>query len=299
MKFRVSIAFCAVFLGACNPFKSDPNDPALQLRKGEPAPAIYRVDSSPKKTEAYLFGTIHKLPKGVKWRTAQLQSIIKKAPILVVEANDLGDAIAVYQEFSKRAALAKPVALSARIAPEKRALLNRAITKSGLKASDLATMKTWAAALLLSNIEGGDDPDNGTDKALLEQYGEDNSIQLEGAAHQFATLDALPEASQRVFLTTMIEGVLKGPNYSQLLTKAWRHGDLDTIYNDSVSTVTKDPVLYEQLLKARNTKWADRIAALSKTKPPLFIAVGAAHLPGKDGLITLLENKGYSVTRVQ
>ena len=51
------------------------------------------------------------------------------------------------------------------------------------------------------------------------------------------------------------------------------------------------------LLNERNHKWIPKIALLSAEKPTFF-AVGAGHLPGKDGVLALLRKAGYRVTAV-
>jgi uncharacterized protein YbaP (TraB family) len=52
------------------------------------------------------------------------------------------------------------------------------------------------------------------------------------------------------------------------------------------------------LLYARNRKWARLLDGLLPQKS-LLIAVGAAHLPGKGGVIDLLRKEGYKVEPVQ
>lgn len=47
----------------------------------------------------------------------------------------------------------------------------------------------------------------------------------------------------------------------------------------------------------RNKKWMEHIPKLILEKASL-IAVGAAHLPGKDGLINLLRLQGFTVEPV-
>ncbi len=53
----------------------------------------------------------------------------------------------------------------------------------------------------------------------------------------------------------------------------------------------------DYMLKDRNVSWAQTLPELMKSGSQ-FIAVGAGHLPGPDGLIALLEKQGYSVTAV-
>lgn len=52
------------------------------------------------------------------------------------------------------------------------------------------------------------------------------------------------------------------------------------------------------LLKARNMNWIAKLTGLIKDKPT-FIAVGVRHLPGENGLITLLQKEGYNVEPVE
>ncbi|RZL34691.1 MAG: TraB/GumN family protein [Pedobacter sp.] len=53
----------------------------------------------------------------------------------------------------------------------------------------------------------------------------------------------------------------------------------------------------DRLLKNRNIKWIEKLPALMQNKS-LFIAVGAGHLVGKDGLIKGLWAQGYTVKPV-
>jgi len=54
----------------------------------------------------------------------------------------------------------------------------------------------------------------------------------------------------------------------------------------------------ELLLTNRNANWIPIIEQAVNNKPT-FIAVGAAHLGGAKGVISLLRKKGYSVTAVK
>lgn len=54
----------------------------------------------------------------------------------------------------------------------------------------------------------------------------------------------------------------------------------------------------EALIDKRNNDWANKLPTLMKEKSS-FIAVGALHLPGKNGLLTLLKKLGYTVEPVK
>lgn len=51
------------------------------------------------------------------------------------------------------------------------------------------------------------------------------------------------------------------------------------------------------LLERRNHRFLERLAG-ALAEGDLFIAVGSAHLPGETGLVELLRNQGYDVTRI-
>ena len=52
-----------------------------------------------------------------------------------------------------------------------------------------------------------------------------------------------------------------------------------------------------QVVVNRNRRMLERMQPRLR-EGNAFIAVGALHLPGKDGLLTLLRNKGYRVSPV-
>ena len=60
----------------------------------------------------------------------------------------------------------------------------------------------------------------------------------------------------------------------------------------------KAPDLMQSISVDRNKKWMNHIPTYIANKST-FIAVGALHLPGKDGLINLLREAGYTVEQVE
>jgi uncharacterized protein YbaP (TraB family) len=61
---------------------------------------------------------------------------------------------------------------------------------------------------------------------------------------------------------------------------------------------TEAPELYEILLKQRNEAMADQIAARLAKGGTVFVAVGAGHLTGPDGIQKALERRGVTVKRL-
>ena len=87
-------------------------------------------------------------------------------------------------------------------------------------------------------------------------------------------------------------------NFSDRLDDAYRSGDLDMI--DSISTLTAISDRYlEYFLYKRNEIHAEGMDSLMQTGQVVFGGVGAAHLPGKNGVIEMLREMGYELRPVR
>ena len=80
------------------------------------------------------------------------------------------------------------------------------------------------------------------------------------------------------------------------MVRAYKTQDLSAL-TKSFEEDEEDSVLVEKLVTKRNNNWIPKLQTLI-AKNSCFIAVGAGHLGGKNGLIQLLQNKGYTVTPI-
>ena len=81
------------------------------------------------------------------------------------------------------------------------------------------------------------------------------------------------------------------------LQEAYRKGNLDQL--DSINKLNSFSEAFdEKFLYKRNEIQAFSIDSILKSKATLFVGVGAAHLPGKRGVIEILRDKGYTLRPV-
>ncbi len=73
---------------------------------------------------------------------------------------------------------------------------------------------------------------------------------------------------------------------------------LDSLYQYAAKEFADDPALSYQILTKRNLNMANQIEKLILEKSA-FIAIGAAHLPDKQGVIELLRKKKFKVEAVK
>ncbi len=83
----------------------------------------------------------------------------------------------------------------------------------------------------------------------------------------------------------------------QEIALIWEYSRLISLKYGGDNAQADFELFERQLLINRNAGWMDVIlrAAPGKT---LFLAIGAGHLPGETGLLRLLENQGYVITRL-
>jgi uncharacterized protein YbaP (TraB family) len=72
---------------------------------------------------------------------------------------------------------------------------------------------------------------------------------------------------------------------------------LNGLYEAVTAESNEIPDFNQNFLVKRNTNWIP-IIEKQISKKATFIAVGAAHLPGENGVIQLLKSKGYQVVPV-
>jgi hypothetical protein len=54
-------------------------------------------------------------------------------------------------------------------------------------------------------------------------------------------------------------------------------------------------MMEQALIRTRNAAWIPVIEAAAERSPRLLVAAGAAHLPGEDGVLRLLERQGWTI----
>jgi len=259
-----------------------------------PSPALWEV-SDESGARGWLFGTIHALPDGVAWRTPALEAALGDAGVLVVEVAALGDRAAGAEAFEAVASSPGLPPLLQRVPAADRPMLAEALDRAGLDESDLARTESWAAALLIANGARAGEAGNGVDRGLLAQRLP--AVALESHAVQFGMFDRLAEQDQAVLLTEAAREA--GSATEARLAEAWLTGDLAVLEREMQDGILADPELRQALLVSRNAAWAERVGALLGEGRRPFVAVGAAHMLGEEGVPALLAKQGYAVRRVQ
>lgn len=259
-------------------------------------PALWKVEGRGGE-KAWLFGTIHSSEKPLAWQTPAIAQAMGQSDTIMVEVANLANEAEVAATFARLAKNRGQPPLSRRIAADERPALAALLRKAGYDDNDFAAMDTWAAALTLARSDADDDEvRNGVDRAVVAAAAGRRIVELEGAKRQLGLFDALPEADQRDLLTAV---VAEASRPETDLVAVWRTGDMAAIEKETRRGLLADPELREVLFARRNREWAGGIIAQMKSGYLPFVAVGAAHMAGPQGVPAILAERGYTVTRVE
>lgn len=276
----------ALLLSAC----SGPTVPAT--------PALWEVNG-PDGQQAYLFGTIHALPADVAWQSQPITDALDKSDRLVLEIRQLDDLAQMQAIFTRLAETPGQAPLSGKVGEGQRAQLARLLKQTGFIEAQFDNLETWAAALTLAQAAQSKPSGEAVDRVLMTMAKGKPVTELEGTEQQLGLFDRLPETEQRDLLNAVVAEAAEAGQDERRLETLWRNGDMGAITQETRRGMLADPELRQALLVQRNQDWVRQLTTMLKARQRPFVAVGAAHMAGADGLPALLTRQGYTIRRVQ
>ena len=132
----------------------------------------------------------------------------------------------------------------------------------------------------------------------LKKTAEDKKIPqtgLETFEEQLLFLEEIPLDVQLKSIVKTIKNYSTETKKLDALIKDYREQNLSSL--TKAFEEDEDPIWKDKLLNKRNNNWIPKLNLLMSGKS-CFIAVGAGHLGGENGLINLLRKQGYTVEPV-
>ncbi|MFV0605550.1 MAG: TraB/GumN family protein [Niabella sp.] len=147
---------------------------------------------------------------------------------------------------------------------------------------------------------------NGNTPVMYEQklmeLAQKNNVPVKGletVAEQMSLFDNLPKDSVAKMLMGIVENATTAKLQMSRMQQYYKEQNLQKLMEEvsqsqELELSSPDNAFIDQ----RNKKWVPTIIAIAKNEPTFF-AIGAGHLSGKNGLISLLRKKGYKVKPIK
>lgn len=190
--------------------------------------------------------------------------------------------------------------LESRIGPERYERLRAALGDYRVPAEWIARMKVWAAIMTLSVPP----PETGffMDFSLsLRAAGAGlKVVGLETLEQQLSFLEEMPITQQLELLDQALDEHAKVEELHTQMVDGYLSGDLNALVaqtEEQLSAIDAEARRYfmEQGIEARNRRMLESLLPWFDSGP-VFVAVGALHLPGASGLIAGLREAGFDLT---
>jgi len=78
----------------------------------------------------------------------------------------------------------------------------------------------------------------------------------------------------------------------------YKKGKIDSLLDLMKKSIYLPPNAYNEIIVERNKRWIKKMPELMNEQS-VFFAVGVTNLGGKDGLLVLLKNLGYTVKAIR
>ena len=260
---------------------------------------LWTVRSGP--NVLYLAGSVHALGADAYPLPAVFEKAFEASGTLVEEL-DLADAASL---SAAPVLLAKGLYGDGRtfesvVSKETATMVAQYFKQTGLPMQMIRQMKPWMVMLMVSAFElqkAGLDASLGLDKYFYDKAmaAKKPVIGLETVEFQIDRFDTMPDGVQEQMLrSTLTELDANGSELKSMIV-AWQRGDTATLEKSVRTSFASYPAAYTSLIADRNRNWIPQLQMCLSSPTPCFVVVGAAHMVGPDGLLALLQQKGYKV----
>jgi hypothetical protein len=246
---------------------------------------------------SYLFGTIHTHDARVTNFSPQLLKAIDSTEVFMPEAMPPADSTMMF--------MVRGTTLKDLLSPQETEVLLRLADAYALRDSIALRMKPWLLAVVLAQPSASGLLSQ--DLQLMEIANSKGKTvdALEQPEAHFGAMDSLEMSEQLALLrAAMKQSQEEKERDFETLIKAYLTRDVENIaaLDEKLSGGGLPPGLWpkirKMLIEERNARMAERLVARMRQNS-LFVAVGAAHLPGTDGLVARLRAAGFRVEVVE
>ncbi|MEO6611226.1 MAG: TraB/GumN family protein [Chitinophagaceae bacterium] len=265
---------------------------------------LWKITGNGIEKPSYLFGTIHMLCADDAVLSSNMQKVIRGCDEIYFEV-DMDNWFEMLGAMNKMK-MKGDTTLKDLVSEEDYKKVKDYFDRKG-SMLPFSVLETYKPMLAASTLEQASLPCDNT--AMMEQVimqeAKENKKKIKGLetmSYQAGVLDSIPYKLQAEQLVSYIDGINNGDDKEDKQLKemfeAYKKQDLQKLEAMMVETDAGMAGFTDIMLYHRNQNWVKKLKTLLNDKA-LLIAVGAGHLPGEKGVISLLRKEGYKVTPVE
>ena len=266
-------------------------------------PPLWEVQAG--QNRIYLFGTIHVGRPDFYPLPAAVQSAYRDSDVLALEVDPNNQQEAMTAVMS--AMYSPPDNIENHLPSELLTRVASLCQSYGLPFDQLRQMKPYLLMFTLTNFEYGKlgfSPEQGLESHFAERASMDGKtlVALESMTQQMQMLDQLSPELQTAMLNITVDEISNGEvaTLASEMIDAWRSGNVDALGAVLSSEENELPdalaaQFHRQFISERNQDMAQKIERMLQSGKRVFVAVGAMHMAGVDGIPATLAAKGYKV----
>jgi uncharacterized protein YbaP (TraB family) len=301
MKHLIAIIGLLTFTVSCGVKNIDSKETKIVagFEEGTENTLLWQVTSKDQKDTSFLFGTMHLINKEYYYFPDNLTELIKTSDAIVMEIvgdpNPLammklmmleeGELFDYFNEEQQDSILvwAKEV-------------MN---TNAETFKMSFGKMKPFVISMLAAQKSMMEDAESY--EMTITEIMKENDIEgigLETAEEQMGIFDDFTDEEQAQMVMEAIKDDPKAEELTLKMQQIYSRQNIDSLHlliQEEGGTVASKE---NELLNNRNDRWIPLIEDIIKEKRA-FIAVGAGHLGGENGVLELLRKEGYTITPVK
>jgi uncharacterized protein YbaP (TraB family) len=291
------------------------SDPALFERIKAEADAtpngkglLWKLDKTGQ-APSFLFGTMHMTDPRVVTLTPAAQQAFDAAGTVVIETTEILDPTQMMAAIMREPDLTMftdDTTLTSLLSPQDAELVAKALDARGIPPASVAKMKPWmlSAMVALPACELARKADGAPVldiKLAKDAEAAGKSLEgLETIADQLRAMASLPLAFHMEGLVETLKLGDRMDDVIETMIRLYGQGEIGMIWPLFHAVLPSDgddgyAAFEETMITTRNRVMAERAEPIL-ARGNAFMAVGALHLPGAEGLVELLRKQGYKAT---
>ena len=256
-------------------------------------------------TRAYLMGSIHLLRQDVYPLAPVIEEAFAASDVLVLEADPFAEPQeALQQTVMAYATYPEGQTLKSQLSEQDYLELLSVLLETGIPSESVQQYQPWYVASMVDQVLSsrlGIRPEYGIDYYFRSKAEQKDIKELESMEAQLQLLAGFSDHEQVLMMCWAVEDLEHAAEDFDELLQVWQHGNLQAMEQQLQKEFQEEPrfqPIWNMMIERRNLAMADRIVTFMRTNKRHFVIVGAGHLVGPQGLVSLLRQRGYTVQQL-